>query len=42
MGVFGDRAESLADRAGERTGEDKQTDAIGEGASGVEEDQYRN
>ncbi|MFC7844414.1 hypothetical protein [Streptomyces sp. NPDC057382] len=33
--VWGDYAESRADRASEREGEDKQTDAIGEGLAAV-------
>ncbi|MFD8301523.1 hypothetical protein ACFV29_04065 [Streptomyces sp. NPDC059690] len=33
--VWGDYAESRADRASERTGEESQTDAIGEGLAAV-------
>ncbi|MFB8273481.1 hypothetical protein ACFC96_43830 [Streptomyces sp. NPDC055955] len=33
--VYGDFAESRADRANERWGEDKQTEAIGEGLSAI-------
>uniref|UniRef100_A0AAU3H3K5 Uncharacterized protein n=1 Tax=Streptomyces sp. NBC_01401 TaxID=2903854 RepID=A0AAU3H3K5_9ACTN len=35
MSVYKDYAESRADRAAEHSGEDKQTDAIGEGLSAI-------
>lgn len=35
VAYYGDVAESRADRASERTGDDRQTDAIGEGLSAI-------